>query len=243
MNDGLNNEKEIVEALHKKKFQDLNFHWQQEIKRIFPNVINEDIIECFKYKKKIKSDIRIKIANKIINVSIKSGNDISVHSEISNTFYLFLKNIGVTERTIKIIKFYQYGDLTIDGSGKKIIPLDKLKIEYYKYFAEANYEINKPNILIKCIDRFLFSGSIVNNSHADYLFYGNKNFGYFVNKKELFNYLMKNKAMHLSGIHFGQFSFQCASRCIGKPKRKYIQIKWHSFLSDYQKILKQMSDN
>lgn len=237
MNTGLKNEKEIVNLLNNVKYNELDNHWKQELKKIFPFVTEDDVIKCYKIKSKIKPDITIQIRNKHVNVSIKSGNDISVHSERIDSFINFLKEMEISERTIKIIKFYHFGDLTISGTGNQIIPLEQLKTNYKKIFYEANVEINRRKILEKCFERFLFVGSI-NTDKVDYLFYGNYLFGFFIESGKIMRYLLKNLSMHLTGIHFGNLSFQPASRQIGNLKRKYIQIKWHSFLSDIQKIIK-----
>lgn len=241
MNTGLKNEIEIVELLNNVKYGELDIHWKQQIKMVFPFVIDEDIIKCCKIKDKVKADIIIQIREKRVNVSIKSGNDISVHSERLDTFIDFLKEIHISERTIKILKFYHYGDLTINGTGTKTIPLEELKIKYKKMFYEANVEINRVNILKKIFERFLFIGND-NAYFVEYMFYGNSLFGFFIERKKIMKYLLENFSMHLVGIHFGNLSFQPASRQIGNPKRKYIQIKWHSFLSDFQKIIKKTNN-
>lgn len=76
---GFENEKEFVESIHNKKFNELNFNLQLFIEDLFGHIENEKIIKCYQNEEKKKFDICIKIDGKEKLVSIKKGIKNSIH--------------------------------------------------------------------------------------------------------------------------------------------------------------------
>ena len=234
MNYGFKNEKDIIEMLNGKTFEEIPKYFQESLSKIF-NYQNEEMFICEKYGGHYKPDIYIKYGDKSINVSIKSGDSVSIHQEILEQFILFLEEIGISKRTIRIIKFYHYGDGTINGSGNELLDLKYLQLKYSIFIKQANYELNESINYNKIIDRILFSGRFNKNHSIDYLYYGTNKIGFFVSKEKILEYLLKQKSMYLNCLHIGPFTYQPASR--KKPKVRYCQFKWKSLLSDISNMI------
>lgn len=239
MNYGFKNEKDIIEMLNGKTFEEIPKYFQESLSKIF-NYQNEEMFICEKYGGHYKPDIYINYGNKSINVSIKSGDSISVHQEMLDQFLLFLEKIGISKRTIKIIKFYHYGDGTVDGSGEHLLGLINIKLKYGQFIKQANNELNDDKHYIKIINRLLFSGKYPDKYSVDYLYYGYSSFGFMLSKEIIYKYLFSQKSLYLNCLHIGPFVYQPASRT--NKNIKYCQFKWKSMLSDIMKIVKQYNN-
>lgn len=234
MNKGFENENNFICALNGKQVKDVPIHLKEQLKELFNCDDNANLI-CKKYNGHYKPDVYLKCNDKTIKISIKSGNSISVHEEIFDQFIDFLYSIGISNRTIKIIKFYHYGDGTINGSGNELLDLKYLQLKYSIFIKQANYELNESINYNKIIDRILFSGRFNKNHSIDYLYYGTNKIGFFVSKEKILEYLLKQKSMYLNCLHIGPFTYQPASR--KKPKVRYCQFKWKSLLSDISNMI------
>ncbi len=90
---GLDNEFAFVLELNNKTIKELNPLCRDLIEAIFPNENENSIIKCWRNHLKQKSDILIKINNKIKGISIKKGIKNSVHVEPISQFISFLRSI------------------------------------------------------------------------------------------------------------------------------------------------------
>lgn len=107
-NNGHANEQEIIRALNGKKIKDLPGHFSSWLYELF--ICSDTILEVKKLNNEQKADISIRCANSIKYISIKSGGSNSFHSESITTFIPFLRSIGVSEKTLKTIVLFHYGD-------------------------------------------------------------------------------------------------------------------------------------
>lgn len=240
-NTGFINENNIVDVLHNKTISELPEFWKKQLIRIF-DVKNCNSIVCARVVgKNCKTDIEIKVNNKTIKVSIKTGEHNSIHHENVYDFIEFLRSIGVSARTVKIILFYHFGDGTLNGTGTHRMDVSEIKVKYSKYIKEANEEINQIHIIEKVFYRCLIKGANKYHQEIDYLYYGNDEFGYFVSVQELLNFALNHRYMFLSGLHFGPLNYQPYKRKLrnqiyNHKDRYFTQIKWIGLLSDIQKI-------
>ena len=133
----------IVNKLNDKKICELSEFWRKIIKEMFDIANDNEIVNARVIGKSCKTDIEIYCMDKKINISVKTGDHNSFHQE--NIFQLldFLQKSGVSQRTLNIIKFYHFGDGTIDGTGSKRMDAAEIKLKYAKLIREANEEINK----------------------------------------------------------------------------------------------------
>ncbi|MGM9857976.1 MAG: hypothetical protein ACI311_01840 [Bacilli bacterium] len=240
-NFGKTYEELIVYKLNEKRLNELSDFWKTNIKEIFDIKDDNPIITARVVGKKCKTDIEIFCVGKKINVSVKTGEHNSFHQE--NVFELldFLSKLGVSKRTINIIKFYHFGDGTIDGTGSKRMDVSEIKVKYGKLIKEANEEINKREIIEKVFERFVIKGANEYYQRIDYIYYGDTEFGYFVTRDELLQYALRHRCMFLTGLHFGPLNYQPYKRLLNSQKksekeRYIVQIKWIGLLSDIQKI-------
>ena len=100
-NDGLQNELDIIEILNGKKITELPVFWQRRMRQLYRSIKDDDLIECYKCVYNKKADISIKIENKKWNISIKSGHNVSAHSESVSSFSGFLRSLGIEEKHIE----------------------------------------------------------------------------------------------------------------------------------------------
>ncbi len=244
MNLGIKNEEEIIRLLNHKKIKELNSNFKNELRKEFPDVDENSIIQSFNLDNKHKSDFCMIINDKKYGVSVKSGIANSVHEEYITTFLEFLKSIGVSERTLNIIKFYHYGEEYIDKLGVRKMSLGEIKYRFFKYIMEANNELSNPVIIYKVAKRVLINGiSTSSDCPVDFLYYGTRSYGTLINKNDLLNYVCRIRCMELDSIHIGPFSLQPKSRKSpiegideSYKLRDKIQLKWHSLITDIQRM-------
>lgn len=261
MNLGLQNEQDIINILDDTYVKDLPSFWKKFVCSLFPTALDDDLVHCYKEPPEKKQDICIMACGTRRNVSIKSGNGISVHEETINRFCGFLRWCGITEQSITFLKIYQYGDGTIDGTGEYRMSTKELIEKYPKEIKSFNEEVNNSSSLIMIIRRFLSIGTPNNPSVVNCLYYGTKDGGIYCNMKMLCEYLAKKKYDNIKGIHFGPFTFYARYRGLNKPKpvevdsldelifkrsRYYISVKWPSiekdmndFIADTRKEIKE----
>ena len=245
-NNGKNYEEMIVNKLNNKKISELSEFWRKIIKEMFDVADDNEIVSARVIGKSCKTDIEIYCMDKKINISVKTGDHNSFHQE--NIFQLldFLHKSGVSQRTLNIIKFYHFGDGTIDGTGSKRMDAAEIKLKYAKLIREANEEINKREIIENVFERFVTKGVKESYQKIDYVYYGDTEFGYLVTPDELLQYALRHRCMFLSGLHFGPLNYQPYKRLLNSQKgaekdRYLVQIKWIGLLSDIQKIKLQYS--
>lgn len=227
-NIGEKNEKNICDVLNNKKFNELSSMWQDNIKRMFPFVEDNDVINAYLYDdRRAKPDITIKCHKSRINVSIKSGTNPSVHQEYYYDFFQFLKQLGLSSRTRHIIAFYHFG--VTNKLGNKDHPLTKDEIiEGYKdYIIQANKEINSNKELIKkFIYRTIIRGNNPDREPMDYFYYGSPVQGFLLSTDEIYDMILKEKKPDDKNIHFGGLIYQPSGRKLHSRDRNYSKVKW-----------------
>ncbi len=236
-------EKQIVNYLSRKYYSELNNHWKQLIKMMFPSIVLSDIIYCENVKMPLKQDIFIVATGIKKTISIKSGKDATLHCESLEHFCSFLKFLNVDEYDIETLRIYHYGDGTIDGTGEKRECAATLKIKYENRIKIFNSHVNKPNLLRMIIDRFLSFGTLNQCDKVDYLYYGNLNDGELYDMNDLIEFFSIQHVTKIRGIHFGTFHYSAYYRFItskntNEMDRHYIAIKWFGHEIDLDKFVK-----
>lgn len=241
MNYGITTELKIINSYNNKKFSELNLFQRKIILTMFPRVKEEDIILCKKFKNSIsKPDIVFYVGGEVIYVSVKSGSADGMHIEQIRTFILFLRKLGISIKTQKILLLYHYGDGTLDGSGKKRMLHNEIAYKYKDLIEFANDELKAPEIVLACLIRFVFKGSSKMGKPIDYIFFGDETYGVLCSKNDLTNFVLSRNYSHLSTMHVGPLTIQPYLRDINniskhKYKRDMVQIKWRYLLTDLQK--------
>ena len=240
MTTGYKNELNIANSYHNKQFSNLNDFQQQIIKRIFPKVNDETIIQCFLSSNKIgKPDIYFVVDGEYKFISIKSGITDSMHFESIKSFILFLRGLGVSVKTQKILLLYHYGDGTMDGTGSKRMLYDELVLKNRENIDFATKELAKYEIVLASLNRFVFCGTDNCQNEVDYIYYGDEKYGVLCSREDLTNFVIGKNYSHYKTMHIGPMSIQPylrdPDRISKHPyKRDIVQIKWHYLLTDLE---------
>lgn len=230
-----------VATLNKKKVGDLNDNLKEIVHFIFPKAKPDDVIFCDICNRYSKPDIYLNIAGEMKYVSLKSGRSDSVHFENIKSFIKFLRELGVSERVLKIILLFHFGDGTLDGNGKKRYSLENLMPKIKDLLNEANEELSQKNIREKALKRFFFDGNENRKISVDYVFYGDKKYYVYCSRKELEDFVLKRRFKHINTLHIGPMTIQPYLRDVNRKskhpeKRQIIQVKWHYLLTDIERI-------
>ena len=233
---GFDNEFAFVLELNNKTIKELTPLCRDLIEILFPNEDENSIIKCWRNHLKQKTDILIKINNKIEGISIKKGIKNSVHVEPVSEFISFLINNNISkDNIIEYLKFH-YADGTTNGKGLKRISTEEYKAKNQAKIDKINSEINNEEILIKAIDRFILRG---NNSSFSIsaLVHGEVNDFVFITKKDIIDIILSKKDNYSSTVHFSTLTVQPKNRCLNyntkyEKDRFYIQVKWYNIFDD-----------
>ena len=233
MNDGLDNELEIVREYNNKKICNLTSS-QRKVICVLGNFNDNDVIHAEKIKGNYKPDIEFQLKKNGYKISVKKGNGNSVHQERIDTFISFCEEyLDMPSIVSESLLYFLYGDGTIDGSGdlKDRLGNEEVK-ERYRHEIEIVNEFFE-NCAIDLLERFLIYGRFGKETGkiAEYLYHGTAYEGAIcpLNKKSI-EYLSKQEKKDESGIHVGLFNLQTWNRNLkGNPnyenRRDSIQIK------------------
>lgn len=241
---GFQNEFEFCNELNNKKVCSLNLMLKDFILDLFDEINEESIIKCLISKEKKKYDISISIDGVVKNVSIKKGVKNSVHVEGISSFIHFLIENKVDRKNVVNYLKYLYADGTTNGTGLKRISAEEYKEDHQTEIDEINSILNKEEILLKAIDRFIIRGNISDES-IDALIFGVINDFIWIKKEDIIKIILSKKDKYSSAVHFGPLTVQPLNRCLNKNllydrKRFCVQIKWYNLADD---ILESMNNN
>ncbi|MGM9874166.1 MAG: hypothetical protein ACI31G_04620 [Bacilli bacterium] len=241
-NPGIFKEEEFVFKLNNKKFKELTNNFKNMINEIFGVVDDNQLIECSLHPGFQKPDVKIKCADREVYVSIKSGRATEIHEESVKDFVLFLKAEGISRESIKTVLFYIYGDGSYDGSGKRRYEYNELRMMLRTRIKLLNIELNKSKDFVKkVIEKYLFKGSRKEFIEADYIYFGNADYGVICNKKQIFKHIDVKNWSFMSNPHIGPLQFRPHARYINKPVKneKYrhiVDIWWANLFEDLDYI-------
>ena len=235
-------ETEIIDHINEKKYiNKMNNNIAEFIKFIFEFNVDNTEISAKKYYCNYKPDIVITADNVDKYISIKYGNNNSVHQEHIYSFCNFLKENSVSQNILNKLLFFHYNDGTYNNTGT----CRKSAQEFYNDFPVIAAEINESlnnKILAPLIDRILFTGEYSNIPSVDYIYHGDLLSGVWARKNEIINYLTSNKPLSLA-IHVSKLYYQSLQRnshfsLKDEFRRYYIQFKWYSAKNDLIEISK-----
>lgn len=168
MNNGFQNERDFVELFSNKYLYELDDRSINFLKELFGDVIDDDeIIVCWKNKMVQKADIFIKYKNYVKSISLKCGNNNSIHQEQVQEFKKYLSELGVPYKIADKYFSYHYGYMLKEDRKRDFSKLLS-SVEYKKLYQTDidifNEYINKTKIIIDMVDRFIVRGR---NSNFD----------------------------------------------------------------------------
>jgi len=232
---GFENENMIIYEINNKSFKYLSNDLQKVIKYINKGKIPESI-SAQKYGGISKADLSITIDGTEYFISVKKGTGNSVHQERIESFIYSLETKHEKDESVfNDLRHFIWGDDTLDGQGKanERISANEYKKKYPNRIdnIQSYFDKYRKDLLIK----FLFTGSS-STSNIDYIFYGDINECFIVNKDDLLKFALNNAKKPIS---IGALNFQAWNRNINggdksEKKRGQIQLKWGN-LKDYIK--------
>lgn len=236
-------EDEVVYHLNNKRFEALRPHYQYIIEQMFGFVPDDAVITCERTSLPIKPDVIIKVNDEQRNLSIKREGAETLHAEKIKPFILYLRSLGVSNRTQKTILLFQYGDGTVDGTGKERMDYSHISCFLEDRIIEAITELNNKELCIKILTRLIFDGVDPNAEKADAIYIGDGKSGACVTRRQIIKYLKKKNWNHWDSFHIGPIIIKPHARYANKPIlnpefRDRIDCYWPNLGSDLKYITK-----
>ncbi len=231
-------ETEMINALNNKFYKDLSANLKNIIFNMFPNVDDLSEIKAKHCEPYGKPDIKITINNDIHYLSLKTGTAKAIHCEAFTKFLDKVKNIGVSERTISILKQFQYGDGTEDGTGEKRYSYEELFPKMISDIKFANEELNYSNEkMVEFVDILVFKGNYPEYPSADFIYHGNIEYGVIVSRTKVLKHLRRKNYDYMRNLHIGPIQFHPYARYVDfeanyPEKREKTNFKWINFEAD-----------
>ncbi len=243
INKGNLHEDEMIEFLNGKKISSLSNNLRNFVIELFGIVDPNETIKCEHAIDYTKPDFVVTYKDKKKYVSMKSGNGEVVHHEKIETFFPFLKTLGVSDETINTLLLNQFGDGTIDGSGKKRFEVTDLKYMLKEKIKKANEELNQLEIILKVTERVLFQGVNPDVPEATVIYHGTFEHGTTVNKKQILKYINAKKLrwFYYDSLHIGPYFLRPHARYIdseikSEKSRRMIDLHWPRMSVDLEYI-------
>ena len=239
MNYGYQNEKDFVTLFDKKYLHELDFNSQQFLKDVFKDTIDDtEMIKCWKNKVAQKADIFIKYKNYVKGISIKCGNNNSVHHEQIQEFERYLGNLGIPYKVIDKYVSYHYG-YKKDKDGKTdfecLLSSQEYKELYQSELDIFNNYVNKTRIIIDMVDRFIVRGR--NSDYdIDFLICGTVEDYVWISKYDLYDLVLSKRCLNFTSPHIACMTIGPQKRCITSKdniKDRYlVAIRWNFLRED-----------
>ncbi len=231
-NKGILNEVNFAKMIDNKKVSELPIKIQEMLLYLFKNISQNDYVECWQSKFNEKADIKIKINGDIKGISIKMGQNNSIHQESLISLTNFLLNIGL-ENSIKAkLKAYIHGKI-----NDTKVDITTYKKANYQEIIEINEALNDFYIKTLLAIRFIFIGKVNPTYDADAIIHGTPDNFLWASKSEILYYVLNYPQTFPNNIKIGPLTIQCLNRNLkqnanAKCAENYIQIKWYSLKKD-----------
>lgn len=188
------------------------------IEDLYRNVNENNILKCIVDHTKKKYDIIIE-KNKIKEkISIKKGIKNSVHVEEISSFIHFLIENNISKNSVIEYLKYHYADGTTNGSEINRLSANEYKQAHQEEIDNLNKELNKKQILLKDIYRFVIKEKL-RDKNIDAIIFETKNDFLWIKKEEIINIILYKKDVYSTGVHFGPLSIQPMDRCLNRNEK------------------------
>ncbi|MCR5505384.1 MAG: hypothetical protein K6F07_00085 [Bacilli bacterium] len=248
INEGELKEREVIYDLDNHYVRDLSNNMRFLLRALFGVIDDNKLVKCYKVDDVCKTDFVIEYDDRKRNVSMKSGKAVIVHNEILSCFLSFLKEKGISDRTLETIALFQYGDGTTDGSGNnERHSYDDLQSSLQERIREANIELNKDmDFILEVLDRCVFKGSHKEYLEADCVYFGDRNYGNVATKNQFFKNTRRRGFDFYNHLHIGPILLRPHSRYINKDityqkNRDRIVCYWPNLREDIEFMSKRFN--
>ncbi len=248
---GLLNEDKIQITLNNARYLNLSNHWKGCIQLMFGASVVSFFnrfkrLECSKTTNFIKPDIKVSYLDRTKYVSIKGGKCKCLHMEQLKSFIIYLLDNGISKRTIETIILCHFGDGTLDGSGAVRHDYHEVFQMYKARVIEANKELNQNiEFVKKTLDRAVFQGVDPEAPRADFIYYGDEEFGTLVAYQQVYKYIERKPGnwSFYENLHIGPLIIRPHGRyahkeVVSEKRHNEIQLNWPHLQEDLQYIVK-----
>lgn len=240
MNYGYQNEIDFVDLFNGKYYNELDDNSQNFLKKLFEEGIdNEEKIKSWKNKFNQKADIFIKYKSSIKRVSLKCGNDNSIHHEQIQDFKMYLEKLGIPYTTISKYTSYHYGYMR-DKNNQIDFSKSLSSTEYKKLYQNEidifNKSINRTRIIVDMIDRFVVRGK--NSDYdIDALISGTVDDYVWLMKYDIYDMVLSKRCLDFTSPHIACMTIGPKKRNLERTskyaKERYIVcIRWNFLKED-----------
>lgn len=240
MNYGYQNERDFVLLFNNKYLHELDINSQNFLKDLFGDVIDDmEIIKSWKNNAVQKADIFIRYKNHIKGVSLKCGNNNSVHHEQIQEFERYLGKLGIPYKVIDKYVSYHYGYMK-DENGNTDFSKQLNSIQYKELYQSEidifNGYINKTRIIIDMIDRFIIRGR--NSDYdIDVLVCGTVDDYIWINKYDLYDLVLSKRSLDFTSPHVACMTIGPQKRNLDRTSnnakdRYMVAIRWNFLRED-----------
>lgn len=235
-------EDEFVLAINGKKAGELSHNLKHLIREMFGLFDPEEVLKCELVDHYQKPDFFIEYKGERKYVSLKTGKAEGVGQERLKAFIMYLRENGLSNRGQQTILLYHFGDGTNDGSGKERLDYNELRIKLKGRLRELNEELNDSvDFVLQAVEKWMFKGGCEDNIPADYIYYGDIEFGFCCSRQQIMKHIKKraNAAnwSFMDNPHIGPIQFRPHARYFGKPiaseeKRWKVDFWWANLAAD-----------
>ena len=235
-------EDEFVFALNNKKAGDLSHNLKHILREMFGLFKENDIVKCGLVEHYQKPDFYIEFKGQTKYVSLKTGRATTVGEEGLKQFLSFLRELHLSLEGQRTFLYYHFGDGTLDGSGEKRMDYLELMRKLGPRIAKLNKELNCNKDFVKeMIYRCLFKGTQENNIEADYIYYGDVNYGVVCSKRQIFKHVDRRTWEFMNNLHIGPIQFRPHARYINteikqEERRWKVDFWWANLSADLEYI-------
>ena len=241
-NIGRYKEEEFVRAINGKKVEDLSHNLKHMMREIYGFFEPEEIVSAGLVENFQKPDFYIEYKGDRKYISLKSGRATTVGEEQLKSFVLYLRGKGISKESQKTILYNHFSDGTMDGSGKERIDYITFKASLNDKIKLLNEELNRDKkFVIDFVVRHVFKGTVETYQEADYIYFGDVNYGVVCSKAQVIKHLYRRDWSFMDNPHIGPLQFKAHARYVGKEikyehKRWMVDIWWANLGPDMQYI-------
>lgn len=236
--EGFRNEELIFLELNGKRFGKINPNLQEFLEfAVNRKIEKNEKIMASRVGGQHKADLNIVVGSDRFTISVKIGKGNSVHQEPVEEFLNHLsKEFNITNDIKNAIRFFIWGDGTLNGSGNKKdrMTATEIKRRHPDIITKLRTFFKKYRRAL--IERFVIKGPKSRFS-PDLIYYGTANRGLWARTENILNFLSAEENEARSTVPIGRLTFQAWNRAIkegtrSEHKRGVIQLKWPTLKKD-----------
>ena len=235
-------EDEFVFAIDGKRAEDLSHNLKHILREIFGLFDGKEILKCGLVEKLQKPDFYIEYKGIRKYISLKTGRAQIVGEGDLKAFLEYLRSWHLSVESQKTFLYYHFGDGTMDGSGEKRMEYFELVTKLNKRIILLNEELNRNKDFIKdVVHRLIFKGWGDYNLPADYIYFGDVNYGVVCSETQIFKHIDRRDWAFMDNPHIGPIQFRPHARYINSPIKKEksrwkIDFWWANLSADLEYI-------